>query len=70
MSKLEDLQSNSSVQGILPNCLATVVITQWFGSEALEIEADIQTGAPENVVRTITENSRSLKFTAPGFEEG
>src|SRR3984893_12460406 len=37
MSKLEDLQTNASVQGILPNCLVTVVSTQWFGSEALEL---------------------------------
>jgi hypothetical protein len=35
----------------------------------LEIEAEIQGGAPENVVRTVTENSRTLKFTAHGFEE-
>jgi SNF2 family DNA or RNA helicase len=37
MSKLEDLRPNASVQGILPNCLVTVVNTQWFGSEALEL---------------------------------
>lgn len=37
MSKLEDLLPNASVQGILPNCLVTVVNTQWFGSEALEL---------------------------------
>ena len=35
----------------------------------LEIEVEIQAGAPENVVRTVTENSRTLKFTAHGFEE-
>jgi hypothetical protein len=35
----------------------------------LEIEAEIQTGIPENVVRTVTENSRTLKFTTQGFEE-
>ena len=37
MSKLEDLRPSASVQGILPNCLVTVVGTQWFGSEALEL---------------------------------
>src|SRR6516164_9262232 len=37
MSRLEDLQPNASVQGILPHCLVTVVSTQWFGSEALEL---------------------------------
>jgi hypothetical protein len=35
----------------------------------LEIEAEIDTGVPENVVRTVTENSRTLKFTTHGFEE-
>ena len=34
----------------------------------LEIEAEIPTGAPDNVVRTVTENSRTLKFTTQGFE--
>jgi len=34
----------------------------------LEIEAAIPDGVPEHVVRTVTENSRSLKFTSHGFE--
>ena len=34
----------------------------------LEIEAKIPGGAPEHVVRTVTENSRTLKFTNHGFE--
>jgi hypothetical protein len=34
----------------------------------LEIEAEIPNGAPENVVRTVTENSRTLKFSSQGFE--
>ena len=34
----------------------------------LEIEADIPDGAPDHVVRTVTENSRTLKFTSHGFE--
>jgi hypothetical protein len=34
----------------------------------IEIEAKIPDGAPENVVRTVTENSRTLKFTSQGFE--
>jgi hypothetical protein len=40
---------------------ATVTVT-------LEIEATIPDGAPENVVRTVTENGRTLKFTSGGFE--
>ncbi len=34
----------------------------------LEIEAFLPDGAPEHVVRTVTENSRTLKFTNHGFE--
>ena len=35
----------------------------------LEIDAEIPQGAPDNVVRTVTENSRTLKFTSnSGFE--
>ncbi len=34
----------------------------------MEIEATIPEGAPENVVRTVTENSRTLKFSSHGFE--
>lgn len=35
----------------------------------LEIEAEIPNGAPDNVVRTVTENSRTLKFKDHGFEQ-
>jgi hypothetical protein len=35
----------------------------------LEIEAEVPDGAPEHVVRTVTENSRTLKFESHGFEE-
>ncbi len=35
----------------------------------LEIEAEIPAGAPDQVVRTVTENSRTLKFTNQGFEK-
>ena len=34
----------------------------------LEIEAEIPTGAPDHVVRTVTENCRTLKFDNHGFE--
>ena len=37
MSKLEDLKTNASVNGILPDCSVSVVNVQWFGSEALEL---------------------------------
>ena len=35
----------------------------------LEIEAEVPSGAPDHVVRTVTENSRTLKFTSQGFEK-
>jgi len=41
---------------------ATVTVT-------LEVEAVIPSGAPDHVVRTVTENSRTLKFTSQGFEK-
>ena len=34
----------------------------------LEIEAEMPGGVPENIVRTVTENSRTLRFTSQGFE--
>jgi predicted AAA+ superfamily ATPase len=34
----------------------------------IEIEAELPDGAPDNVVRTVTENSRTLKFTSQAFE--
>lgn len=35
----------------------------------LEIEASLPDGATEQMVRAVTENSRTLKFTSYGFEE-
>jgi hypothetical protein len=35
----------------------------------LEIEAEVPNGTPDNVVRTVTENSRTLKFGSQGFEK-
>jgi hypothetical protein len=35
----------------------------------LEVEAEIPSGAPDHVVRTVTENSRTLEFTSQGFEK-
>lgn len=34
----------------------------------LEIEANMPDGAPETVVRIVTENGRTLKFMEHGFE--
>jgi len=54
--------------------IADEVITHLVGlvgasvTVTLEIEADIPDGAPDTVVRTVTENSRTLKFDQTGFE--
>jgi hypothetical protein len=34
----------------------------------LEIEAEMPNGAPDHVVRTVTENGRTLRFSSQGFE--
>jgi hypothetical protein len=43
----------------LPNAVVKVT---------LEIEAAVPGGTPDNVVRTVTQNSRTLKFTSQDFE--
>lgn len=35
----------------------------------LEIEAEVPAGVPDNVVRVVTENGQTLKFTSQGFEK-
>ena len=35
----------------------------------LEIQAEVPSGAPDNVVRTVTENCQTLKFSDHGFEK-
>ena len=39
------------------------------GEISLEIDAQIPDGAPDHVVRTVTENCRTFKFTNHGFEQ-
>jgi predicted AAA+ superfamily ATPase len=35
----------------------------------LEIEAEVPSGTPDQVVRTVTENGRTLRFASQGFED-
>ena len=35
----------------------------------MEIEAEVPSGVPDHVVRTVTENCRTLKFNSQGFEK-
>ena len=50
MSKLEDLKAGSSVRGILPDSLISVVSTQWFGSDAIELTYKTTTGRVANQI--------------------
>lgn len=62
LSRDVDAIATSVVQHLAGLVDAKVKIT-------LEIEADMPSGASENVVRTVTENCRTLRFTSQGFEE-
>ncbi len=78
MSKRRDLQLDAALDptrvGRDAGRVAEEVIAHLAGLPGaalrltLEIEADIPTGAPENVVRAVTENRRTLKFESHGFE--
>lgn len=46
--KLEDLQTNAAVRGVLPDGFITVVSVQWFGSEALELTYKTTNGKVAN----------------------
>ena len=50
MSALEDLKPNTSVRGVLPNGLVTVVNVQWHGSEALELTYKTAEGKVANEI--------------------
>jgi len=41
MTRLEDLQPNAAVRGILPDALVFVVSVQWFGSGAVEMTGGV-----------------------------
>jgi len=48
MLKLEQLQTNTAIRGIVPDALVTVVNVQWFGSEALELTYKTASGKVAN----------------------
>jgi hypothetical protein len=51
--RLDDLQPNTVIRGILPDCLVTVVAVQWYGSEALELTYKDPTGRVASVVEPL-----------------
>jgi len=46
--KLEDLQPNAAVRGIIPDALVPVGSVQWFGSGALELTCKTPAGKVSN----------------------
>lgn len=48
MCRLEDLQVNTAVRGILPHCDVTIVAVTWFGSDAVEVTFKELTGRVDN----------------------
>ena len=47
-------------------------LTSLIGSQVkvtLEIEAEVTDGIPDNVIRTVSENCKTLKFKSQSFEE-
>lgn len=74
MLKLEDLQPNACVRGILPTCNVTVVSVQWFGSEVVELTYKDAAGkvANELIYRTdeprltIVQQGRPWSFDGDG----
>lgn len=65
MARLEDLQPNASLRGILPDQLVTVVNTQWFGSDALELTYKSASGRVDNRL-LYREDERSLELVEIG----
>jgi superfamily II DNA or RNA helicase len=48
MARLEDLTPGAALRGILPDVIVTVVSTEWYGSEALELTYKTPAGKPGN----------------------
>lgn len=74
MSKLEDLVSGCTVQGILPNELVTVVNCQWFGDSVVEVTYKSASGRVDNTLLyrddesrlEISQKTKPWSFDAPG----
>jgi len=72
--KLEDLQPDAAVCGILPDETVAVVKVQWFGSDALELTYKVQSGKVANELLyrhdeprlVVIEHGRPWGFDADG----
>ena len=63
--KLEQLQPNAAVRGIVPDALVTVVNVQWFGSEALELTYKTADGKVANQL-IYRDSEHSLEIVEQG----
>ena len=70
--RVEVVSSTLDAETLIPIAESVIShLTAQLGAQVkvtLEIEAQIPNGAPETIVRTVTENSRTLKFNNHGFE--
>lgn len=58
MSRLEDLQPNASLRGVLPDVLVSVVSVQWMGSDAVELTYKGPEGRVDNELLLREDESR------------
>ena len=65
---LDPVRANKDIADIVDNVVQHLV-SEGEVQLRLEIEADMPDGAPDNVVRTVNENAKVLKFDSFGFEE-
>lgn len=56
MIRLEDIQPNATISGIIPNGYINVINVKWYGSEALEITYKTSEGNLEMNSYTVTMN--------------
>ena len=54
---------------LLPSEPPVCCIVDAYVRVTLEIEAEVPDGVPEDVVRTTSENCRTLRFSSHDFEE-
>jgi len=65
---LDPVRANKDIADIVDNVVQHLV-GQGEVQLRLEIEANMPEGVPDNVVRTVNENAKVLKFDSFGFEE-
>lgn len=65
MSRLEDLQPNTVIRGILPDEMVTLINVQWYGSDAVEITYKDSGGRVGNEIR-YRDNESELELVKSG----